>query len=282
MFDQQNNSEESEAQNGKPTAGSPSIVPAVDEAARILLELARAEIPKMNLTGIARAVGIHKSKAYSILNTLSRYGFVVRDREEKRYSLGPGLIPLSRRVLDDRDVRELVRPHLKALAQETRSAALYGAISEGGVVVVAKEEGGGPIGVTIRVGQRFPLTWGAHGKAIAAALPEAELKALLKAESIHFHGEPGRTDRKRLRAELAACRGTGFAADVGEMQSGVSAVAAPVAAAGGKVVGALFLVGTFPAEDVDTFGPLVAVRAREVSRLLGASADNAPDYDRRS
>jgi DNA-binding IclR family transcriptional regulator len=282
MFAEQNNNDTPKTGNGKGSTASPAIVPAVDEAARVLLQLARAEVPKMNLTEIARAVGIHKSKAYSILNTLSRYGFVVRDPEEKRYSLGPGLIPLSRRVLDDLDVRELVLPHLKALAQETRNAVLYGAISDGGVVVVAKEEGGGPLGVTIRVGQRFPLTWGAHGKAIVAAMAEEDRKTLLKGERLQFHGEPGRIDRKRLRAELAACRGAGFAADVGEMQAGVSAVAAPVAVAGGKIVGVLFLVGTFPAEDVERFGPLVAERAREVSRLFGASTDGAPVNERRS
>jgi len=75
------------------------LVPAVEQASRILLCLARANSSYMSLTEICSQVGIHKSKAFSILTTLQKSGLVQRNSEGKGYSLGPGLIELSRRFL---------------------------------------------------------------------------------------------------------------------------------------------------------------------------------------
>jgi hypothetical protein len=47
-----------------------TLVPAVEQASRILLCLAQDPSDDKKLTDICEDVGIHKSKAYSILNTL--------------------------------------------------------------------------------------------------------------------------------------------------------------------------------------------------------------------
>ena len=82
----------------------------------------------MNLTDICKNVGIHKSKGYSILNTLQKYGLVHKDQLGKTYSLGFGLISLSRRVLDNLNYEEIAGPYLEKLAKQTHSTALLGII----------------------------------------------------------------------------------------------------------------------------------------------------------
>lgn len=54
--------------------------------------------------------------------------------------------------------------------------------------------------VTMRVKYRFPITYGCHGKAIAAFLPEKELQGLLKDRKLYFQDDPGRFDREKFMA----------------------------------------------------------------------------------
>jgi len=245
------------------------LVPAVDQAAKILLCLTKSPYNKMNLTDICKSVGIHKSKGYSILNTLQKYGFVKKDPTGKMYSLGLGLISLSRRVLDNLNFSEIAAPFLETIAEKTRSTALFGIINEGNVFVVARQEIGIDISVTIRLGYRFNITHGAHGKAIAAFLPENEREKMLKQDKLFFHGDAPRLDRIRLEKELAQCRQTGFAFDIGELHPGINVVASPVFDSQKKLIGSMFIMGTFPESCIDEYGYIIAENAGKFSDMLG-------------
>ena len=253
-------------------AGYTSSVPAVEQAVRVLLCLAKGPNPRVRLTDLSQALGIPKSKVYSLLNTLMKFGLVQRDQGTKTYSLGPGLLFLSRRYLDNLDLREVLDPCLSKLARSTKSTAIFGLIGGEYFFITAKQDGAFPFSVTLPLGRRFPLTAGAHGKAIVAFLPEEEREEILKGGELFFHGDPARLDRERLRAELEECRRRGFAEDLGELQPGVNALSAPVFGPSGKPVGAVVLVGTFPREKVGTYGPLVSEVAREISSALGSSS----------
>ena len=165
------------------------FVPAVAQASQILLSLAKNPSPKANLTDICKSVNIYKSKGYAILNTLQKYGFVQKDLEEKTYSLGLGLVSLSRKVLDNVNYNEIAAPILETLARKTRSTALFGVIDGANMFIVARQEADQDISVTIRPGYRFHITHGAHGKAITAFLPEDERERTLKQKKLFFYGD---------------------------------------------------------------------------------------------
>lgn len=245
-------------------------VPAVEQAARILFSLAGSSAPQMSLLEICEKVGVHKSKAYSILLTLQKFGLIQQSSARKGYSLGPGLITLSRKVLDDFDAPRLAEPILEELATRIGGTATLGLISANRVYVAATHEGGVDIGVTIRTGHRFPLTYGSHGKAIAACLPKNDLDELLLDSDLYFHGSPQTLDRIRLKKELEECRREGFAMDLGEMTPGLNSVAAAVFSVGEKPIGYIALIGFFPPETAQQFGPEVAAAARALSLRLGA------------
>jgi DNA-binding IclR family transcriptional regulator len=266
----------------KPEAYKPgysSLVPAVEQASRILLALAQNRSGTMTLTEICNEVGIHKSKGFAILNTLQHFAFVQRETQTKHYSLGPGLLFLSNSVLSNLDLRKVATPILRTLATETDSTAFFGVISGGHVLVVAKDEGGQDVGVTIRLGHRFPLAWGAHGKSILAFSSEMDRKKILRRKMLYFHGEASKFDGARLEQELAMCREVGFAADLGDMKAGIHAVASAVFGPSGKLIGSLVVLGTFPKESAAGYGAQVAEAAREFSESIGGSHE---PRDRRS
>ena len=103
----------------------------------------------MTLTDICKTIGIYKSKGYSILNTLQKYGFVQKDPVGKVYYLGIGLIALSRRVLDNLNYNELADPFLRLLVQKTHCTALFCLINGTDTFVVAKARVDQNFGVTI-------------------------------------------------------------------------------------------------------------------------------------
>lgn len=267
--------------NKKEKTSYTSSVPAVDDASRILISLAQNQSFRMSLTDICKKTGINKSKGYSILSTLQKYGFVDKNIKDKTYSLGPGLISLSRKVLDNMDYREAVAPFLERLARETQSTALFVVIKDGNAFVVAKHEGDKNIGVTIRIGHRFSTTAGAHGKAIVAFMPHDEQADILKRERLFFHGDASRLDRERLSIELTECREKGFAYDMGELNPGINAVASPVFNAHGQVTGSLLIIGTFRETQIEAFGAMVSENAKQLSRSLGADVDKIYRHNER-
>jgi DNA-binding IclR family transcriptional regulator len=236
------------------------LVPALDQAVQILLCLQDNAGDKMTLTRICQSVGIHKSKGYSILTTLQRYGLVEKDPQAKTYRLGARLIPLARNVLDHLDFRAVAASFIEELAKETGQTVWFGLRKDESIFVVAKHEGGGHFWVTPGIGHTFNLHEGAHGKAILAFLSEAERKNILSF----------RKGTASLIRELASVKIQGFAQDIGQFSKGINAVAAPVFGPGHQVVGVVCLFGTFPEDKSEKFGRRIAATARQISERLGS------------
>ena len=254
-----------------------SKVPAVDQAARILLCLAENN-SSMSLTSICKAVGIHKSKGYEILTTLMHYGFVNKDPETKKYSLGPALIHLASNVLSQIDYKLISEPFLKKLAEETKCAAFFGVIIENYLYIVAKYEPDIDIKVTIPLGRKFPLTHGAHGKAIIASLDESQRNKILKTEKLYFYGYNKQVDFNKLSQDIEFYKKYGFAVDPGDMKPNIKAIASSVFNVKGEVIGVVLILGVFNEKDYFKFGEIVKDCAKNLSFALGKK--DTPEQER--
>lgn len=249
------------------------MVPAVEQAAKILLLLGKSEKFKLTLTEICKEVGIHKSKGYSLLHTLHIFGLVEKDDLAKTYFLGPSLVFLSRRILDKQSYPDVIAPFLEPLARETTGTALFAIISADHLYVVAKHEGNQNIGFSLRLGHRFHITLGAHGKAVVAFMSDKDQKRILSKKKLYFYGETSPPDMIRLREELQQCRQAGFAWDAGEVTPGVNVVSSPIFGLGKKMIGCIILIGTFPEIKIQEYGVKIMSIARQISRKLGAETE---------
>ncbi|WP_155324984.1 IclR family transcriptional regulator [Desulfosarcina ovata] len=254
----------------KQTSRDKYMVPAVEQALKVLFRIAQSESAHMNLTQICEQTEIHKGTAFCILHTLRKYGIVQTAGRGKGYTLGPGLIGLSRRFLDSLSPTKLAEPLLRELAVKSGATAALGLIADQNVFVAAKHEGGNPLGLTMRVGHRFPLTYGCHGKAIAAFLPEKDRDTLLQEEKLYFHGDPSKFDRNRLEAEIIQCREQWFAEDMEETVAGLNVVASPVLGPNQRPIGYIAILGLPSAEAARQCGEMVAEAGKALSRQTGA------------
>ncbi len=244
-------------------------VPAVDQAIRVMLCLASSGSNPKSLTDICREVGIHRSKAFSILNTLNEYGFIKKNPNRRGYVLGPGLLTIAGKILAKISLPRLVEPILYELAKNAGATVALGVISDDETFVVAEYQGAPGIGVSAPIGHVTPITYGAHGKAIAAFLPEEELENLLKRKDLFFYGSPEKFDRSRLLRELAQARRDGFALEFGDITPGLNAIAAPILDQNGSPISYITIVGFFTKEEALRLGPLAADAVKIISKESG-------------
>jgi DNA-binding IclR family transcriptional regulator len=253
----------------KDESGKRYSSPAVEQSSRILFCLAGHPSPQMSLTEICRQVRVSQSKAFGILEALQKTRLIIRGKDGKGYALGPGLITLSRKVLDDLIPSRVIEPVLEALTKETGSTSVYGSISGKNIYIMAVKEAEGTVSVVVRVGRTLPLTYGAHGKAIVALLPQKEQHRILKNADLYFHIHPGKLNRDRLQKELAQCLREGFAYDFSETAQGVNVVTAPVLGPSGVPIGFIEIFVLASAKTARRFGPTVAQAAKVLSLKLG-------------
>ncbi len=245
------------------------LVPAVDQAIRVMFCLVENGNNPKSLTDICQEVGIHRSKAFSILDTLLEYDLVKKNPHRKGYVLGPGLLTLTGKMLENLNLSHIVDPVLYELAKKAGATVALGVISDDKAYVVSQYEGAPGIGIFSPIGYMTPVTYGSHGKAIAAFLPEDELGELLEGGPLYFFVKPEKYDKTRLLEELEQIRRDGFAMEFGDVTPGVNAVAAPVLDQNGKPVGYVTIVGFFTEDEAPKLGRLAVEAVRKISANIG-------------
>ena len=157
---------------------------------------------------IAGALAIPVSSLSYLLTTLVDRGYLAR--EGRRYTPGPGLERLNTRAhgfsLEDR-AAPLVRA-LRVQLNETTSFFVRRDWDVEALVTVTSEHA---LRYAVQIGTRTPMHGFAAGKAILAALPDAEIDAYLDATKRAAFTPATITAAKALRAEIATIRRTGIA-----------------------------------------------------------------------
>jgi len=219
-----------------------ATVPAARQVLAILGQLARSAEP-VTAAGLARALGLPRSTTYHLLSTLVDAGFVVHLPEERRYGLGLAAYELGTGYLRQAPLRRLAAGPLAALVDRVSESAHLAVLHDRDVVYVIEDRAPGRPPLVTDVGVRLPAQLTASGRAILAALPAAQVRAV-------FAPGAGRGPRTpaELRALLAGVRERGWAEEDGDVTEGFSSVAAAVLDHAGHPVAAVAV--TFVAADV--------------------------------
>jgi IclR family acetate operon transcriptional repressor len=257
-----------------PRTGQPAIrhVAAVQRAVAVLDAL--AEGLDLGTNEIARRTGINPSTVSRLLATLAEAGLVDHVAESGRYRLGLRLLQLGNAVLSRLDLREIARPHLVALVNETGESATLSAPAEREAVTVDFAQSPAAVQYVARLGRPSVAHATAVGKVYLAhggRLPEGPL---------HAYTPRTTTDRGALAAEIQQIRERGYAEAVCEREEDLNAIAAPVVGSRGQLVAILGLQGPaarFGRRKMQVaVGPLVE-HASAISAALGHQAAAAGD-----
>jgi DNA-binding IclR family transcriptional regulator len=253
------------ARTGKPAVRR---VAAVERSLRVLEALAEAG-GELGTNELARRTGVNASSVSRLLATLAGGGYVEHDEESGRYRLGLRLLQLGNVVLAGLDLRELARPHLEELVEETGETATLSVPGERDAVTVDFVQSGASVQSVARLGRPSVGHATAAGKVLLAfgevPAPSGRLERFTPRTI---------TDPRKLAAAVERVRDQGWAEAAGERERDLNAVAAPIFGLDGLLAGILGLQGPEGRFDREArrraVEPLVA-HAQTVSKALGSA-----------
>jgi DNA-binding IclR family transcriptional regulator len=236
-----------------------SQVPAATRALRVLRYLAGQPDP-VTLERLASALDLPRSTAYHLVNAMIDEGFVAHLVDEHRYGLGVAAFEVGSGYARQEPLQRISRRPLATLVDTLGHSAHLAVLHGRDVLYVLEERAPGRPPLVTDVGVRLPAHLTASGRAILAALPPSQVRALYpdKAAFVDRHGL-GPTSPSTLRAVLSETRQRGYAVEEGEVTPGLASVAAAVLDHNGHPLAGVAV--TFPADD-----PPVPARAAEATR----------------
>lgn len=209
---------------------------------RVLLAIADSQ-HGLTVQQVSELLGVHRSIAYRLLQTLADFGLVARGRDGA-YTPGARLATLAEAYLPT--LRDVAHPVMQTLADRLQSTvSLFVEQGDEAVAIVLVEPTTASHHIAFRPGMRTPLTLGAAAYAILASEPAVP-------------GEP---------AAATLAREQGYARSHGEIEAGAYGVAAwiPIGEAGTRAC--LNLI-TYREDIADDAGPVMRRAADKVGRLL--------------
>ncbi|MEO6880590.1 MAG: IclR family transcriptional regulator [Mycobacteriaceae bacterium] len=203
-------------------------VPAAAKVLAVLRYLGRQAGP-VAAASISRDLGLARSSTYHLLDTLVADGFVVHLAAERRYGLGLSAYELASGYIRQAPLQRLARVPLAGLVDRTGLNAHLSVLHGREVVYLVEERAVGRARLITDVGVRLPAHLTASGRAMLAALPGAQVRALFPdASALAQRNGRGPASLAALRRCLVATRRDGYATEDGEVTPGFASLAVAV------------------------------------------------------
>lgn len=210
----------------------------------LALETVAARPDGVTQAELGRSLGVDRSTALRLLQTLEQAGYVARG-PTGRYRLTLKLARLGQAAYQGLDLRLRAAETVRRLTAETGLSSHLAVLLDREVVYVDGVDGPGRVSVRTEPGAVAPVHCTATGKALAAYLPPDVREEVIRRQG----GLPAFTPRtitdpRELAEEYRRVRLAGYATDDEEFEPGVRCVAAPVFDHRRLVVAVLGVSGT--------------------------------------
>ena len=236
-----------------------SKVPAATHTLAILRLLMTTDAP-ISAARIATQLRLPRSTTYQLLKVMVDAGFVMHLKSHRTYGLGVAAYSLAQAYSTQQPLVRASTRHAQALAKLAGGSAHVSRLSSGmEVLYVLEERSAAAVSLITDVGVRLAAERTASGRAMLAALPDAELKARVDAAGL------GRQWQK-IHTMVRQVRSRGWAEETEEVSVGQSSIAAAVLDHTGRPAAALAVTFT-PGVGVDKHAELVAETCRRAQQV---------------
>lgn len=236
-----------------------SKVPAATHTLAILRLLMTTDAP-ISAARIAAQLQLPRSTTYQLLKVMVDAGFVMHLKSHRTYGLGAAAYSLAQAYSTQQPLVRASTRHAQVLAKLAGGSAHVSRLSSGmEVLYVLEERSAAAVSLITDVGVRLAAERTASGRAMLAALPDAELKARVDAAGL------GRQWQK-IHTMVQQVRSRGWAEETEEVSVGQSSIAAAVLDHTGRPAAALAVTFT-PGVGVDKHAELVAETCRRAQQV---------------
>ncbi len=224
---------------------------------------------ELGVSDIARRLGVAKSTAHRMLQTLASRGFVEQDDLSGQYRLGMHVYELGSLALARNALRHVALPTLRQLAATTGLTVNFSVPDGPDIVFVERIENPDGHRFLGHFGRRLPSHTTSSGKAIAAWNLGAD-QARRRAGFPPRVSKTVRTEGDWLRC-LETVRKVGYAVAHSESFDGASSVAVPVMARRVAIASvSVFGPSEAVAPQVDRLVPVLVAASRRIGRAHAA------------
>lgn len=185
--------------------------------AAAILRVLKEERGGLSLGQIAAQVGLPRSTVQRITGALATERLVLQDPKGGGIRLGPELGAFAEAA--NFNIVERCRAILNEVTQKTGETTDLAVLRNGGMIFLDQVPGLHRLRTVSSVGEVFPLSTTANGRACLALMPEDQARQLVAQEGL-VTGK----DRAALLAKLDNIRETGLAYDIDEHTPGISAI----------------------------------------------------------
>ncbi len=202
------------------TSRSLNGIQVIARAAAILRAL-KHERAGLSLAQIAERVNLPRSTVQRIVTALVAERLILPASPDGGFRLGPEIQSLA--SSGTMDISDLLRPVLVALSEKTGETVDLAVLRGNRMVFVEQIPGRQRLRAVSAVGESFPLTTTANGKACLSVLEPATALRLMQKELGNSRSGASSSRAEALGKEISAIRRSGLAFDLGEHTDGISA-----------------------------------------------------------
>ena len=213
----------------------PALLKSVRRALQLLEYLARHP---GRATDAAEGLGLPWATLHRTLSELEQGGFLQRDPDSNRYSIGPRLWYIGTGYLANHPVLEAAQPYLEIAAESVEfTVQLVERLGDLSVTLYSQHRTGEAI-TKATYGHHFPLHCGSKGQVLLAYAEPRFVESYLARDLERLTPETI-TEPEVLRARLDEIRAKGFARTEGDVQAFTGSLSAPIFNRKGEVVAAV-------------------------------------------
>ncbi|PJJ44842.1 IclR family transcriptional regulator [Glutamicibacter mysorens] len=251
-----------------------SKVPAADNTLRILRLLASRKTPTPAAM-IATLLELPRSSVYQLLNVMLEHGFISHYPEDKSYGLGVSAFELSSAYTRQEPLARLGAPLIAQLVDKVGESAHLAVLHGSDVLYIVEERAKGRPSLVTDVGVRLPSHLTASGRAILAALPKSQVRALYPSAASFSErvAESSISSYAQLRRELEQSTQRGYAVERGDVTPDFHSLAVEIRDSNDWPVAAVavtFLADRVPEEQREVLlAQIRATAAAITSRVQG-------------
>ena len=217
-------------------------IASLDKSLRIIALL--SENPRgLSLSAISEKLRIPNSTAHHILSTFLSHGYISKDPQTRKYSLGFKFVSISKIILENLDVRRIAHDHLVKLHERCRESVFLAVLRDGKIAYIDRINYLSGLSLATNVGFTTEPHATAGGKVLLSGLTREEVERIYGSRRLRRYGKNTITALHDLFKELERVRKQGYAIDDEEYYEGVRCVGAPIRA-GGKIIAALSITGS--------------------------------------
>jgi IclR family acetate operon transcriptional repressor len=236
-----------------------------------ILDLVASSCKPFSLSDLSELLGIRRSSAFRLANTLKRRGFLTAFEGQTEFLLGPSFWRLANHYDWNKMLARMGRENLQTLARQIGETAHLAVPKGRQALFIDHVMGNCPVSMSGQTGELVPLHRTAHGKALLLGLDHRGIGILYGTGPLKAFTRQTISTVEKLEKAGREMRASGLATDDEEYRYGIRCVAAPIRDKDGTVIASIGVsapLTRFSPERYAKSAHAVMKAAQNIHRLL--------------